>query len=175
MTILDRLEFLEAPIQSSTKAEEDYQWNRSDIATTEATKKECVIIRPKPNELFIDIDNEAQLNSFKKSFEVFSKTHACTHTIEPSSSGKQYRYHIVVTLKDETVDAKARILYQAVLGSDPVREVLSFLRLEKDDPMPTIFFEKANGRKCTCGQSVPIVVGDHHTLACSMYEDRPGL
>jgi hypothetical protein len=158
-----------------TQAEEDYQWNRSDIAAMVATKKECVIVRPKPNELFIDIDNERQLASFSSAIGVFSKTHSCDYEMKKSSSDKQYHYHIVVTLKEETVDAKTRILYQSVLGSDPVREVLSLLRLEKDDPMPTIFFEKANGRKCTCGQSVSIVIGDHHTLACLMYEDRPGL
>jgi hypothetical protein len=166
----ERFEFLEAP-----KAEQDYQWNRSEIATGEATKKECIIVRPKANELFIDIDNESQLGSFSKAIQVFAKTHVCTYQTRPSSSGKPNRYHIVVTLDQETVDARTRILYQAVLGSDPVREILSLLRLEKDDPMPTIFFEKASGRSCTCGQSVSMVIGDHHTLACSMYEDRPGI
>jgi len=138
MTDMDNLEFLESPHSTPTQAEEDYQWNRSDIAVAEATKKDCVIVRPR-------------------------------------SSEKPHRYHAVVTLKKETVDAKTRILYQAVLGSDPVREVLSLLRLERDDPMPTIFFERASGRKCTCGQSVANVVGDHHTLSCSMYEERDGL
>jgi hypothetical protein len=162
------------PIVQS-KAEEDYQWNRSDIVAAEATKKECVIVRPKPNELFIDIDNENQLESFKKAIGVFIKTHLCTYEMIPSSSGKPNHFHIRVTLGGETVDARTRILYQAVLGSDPVREVLSLLRLERDDPMPTIFFEKANGRSCTCSQSAPNVIGDHHTLNCSMYEDRNGL
>lgn len=173
----DLLEFLEAPHQVTTnKAEEDYKWNRSDIAVGEATKKECVIVRPRPNELFIDIDNENQLTSFEKAIEVFSKTHACNFESKPSSSGKPHHYHIIVTLKDERVDARTRILYQAVLASDPMREVLSLLRLERDDPMPTIFFEKANGRKCTCGQSVPMVIGDHHKASsCTMYEDRDGL
>jgi hypothetical protein len=175
MTDMDNLEFLERPHSTPTQAEEDYQWNRSDIAIAEATKKDCVIVRPRSSELFIDIDNESQLNSFSKAIEVFEKTHPCDFVMKPSSSGKPHRYHAVVTLKKETVDAKTRILYQAVLGSDPVREVLSLLRLERDDPMPTIFFERASGRKCTCGQSVANVVGDHHTLSCSMYEERDGL
>jgi hypothetical protein len=88
MTDMDNLEFLESPHSTPTQAEEDYQWNRSDIAVAEATKKDCVIVRPRSNELFIDIDNESQLNSFSKAIEVFEKTHPCDFVMKPSSSGK---------------------------------------------------------------------------------------
>jgi hypothetical protein len=162
--------------EAANKAEEDYRWNRSDIAYAESKKRDCVIVRPKPNELFIDIDSKAQMETFEKSIELFKRVHPVSAThVSPSPSGKPGRYHIIVVLESEKVDAKTRILYQAVLGSDPIREVLSLMRLDKDDHMPTIFFELANGRSCTCNSIPKAIVGDHHTTACSMYDNRDGL
>ena len=42
----------------------------------------------------------------------------------------------------EPVSNEKRILLQALLGSDPVREMLSLIRVLNDDEHPTLFMEK---------------------------------
>lgn len=48
--------------------------------------------------------------------------------------------HITIRLK-KPVDATQRILLQACLGSDSIREMLSFFRILAGDKTPTLFFE----------------------------------
>lgn len=40
----------------------------------------------------------------------------------------------------------------------------------KSEPM-----SKASQGSCTCGQSVPLVHGDHHSLVCPMYASHDGI
>lgn len=96
---------------------------------------------PKPNELFIDIDNEedyvvylAQLDRLRQFYyvEVLSDT--------LSKSGYPKR-HIVLGLEFD-VNSTERLLLQAAMGSDRVRELLGFIRVQNDDPYPTLFLEK---------------------------------
>ena len=115
---------------------------RSEAAHAEAEKLGLVVIVPKSNQLFIDIDTESQMSHFDRCFPIFLKRHACRKVTRPSPSGGRFHFHIVVTLLEEDVDARTRVLYQACLGSDPVREVLSLQRIELGDTTPTLFFEK---------------------------------
>jgi hypothetical protein len=115
---------------------------RSALAEAEAESRGCAVVKPRPNELFVDIDSEEAMSTFRRQLEVFKRMHS--HAIVrmgPSPSGLPGHFHIYVTLTRD-VDAVTRILYQSLLGSDPMREILSYQRLDSGDECPTLFFEK---------------------------------
>lgn len=115
---------------------------RLEEAAQAASMKGCIVIHPSPRELFIDIDSEEAGANFDRCFEVFCKTNNATITRRtPSPSGVPGRSHIVVCLERNVTDEE-RILLQACLASDPLREMLSLMRLRAGDEAPTIFFEK---------------------------------
>lgn len=102
----------------------------------------CVVVIPKSNELFIDIDSESQFETFKRLIVTFQKLeHGARWTMAPSPSGKPGHYHVTVRLGRD-IDNRERILLQAVLGSDPMRELLSLQRCDAGNPNPSLFFER---------------------------------
>lgn len=116
-----------------------------DAAITAATAKGCIVIEPKDNELFIDIDDEpsathciAGINRIKSRIKDLDYRQA------PSPSGEPGRFHIVVTVPDRTFTQVERIAWQAALGSDRMRELNSLIDILDGDPLPTIFFEKSD-------------------------------
>lgn len=114
-----------------------------------AADKGCVVVRPKENELFLDFDEVHQWNQFVgKNWPIFRKYFdpKATHKLEQSQSGKPGHIHITISLS-KPVSALERILFQAVLGSDPVRELLSLVRLYYNLPDPTLFFEKDTAKE----------------------------
>ena len=66
-----------------------------------------------------------------------------TYLVRPSPSGRPGRHHVVVTMP-RPVSPMERIALQAILGSDPIREMLSWFRIERGIEEPTIFFEIAS-------------------------------
>lgn len=101
-----------------------------------------VVVLPAPDELFIDIDNDAAELLFHKHLpKVEQFVGVRTWNFSPSKSGEPERKHITVTLSKQ-VSPLERILLQAVLGSDLRRELLSYCRWSINDPNPTLFFEK---------------------------------
>lgn len=125
-------------------------------AGKKAEERGCQIKFPKLNELFIDIDNARDFARFKTCMEMFQRTERVASWVDtPSASGGQHR-HIVVTLARD-VSQFERIAFQAMLGSDLKREILSFESLRKGHSHPTVFFEpkpgvqpkaKATGHNC---------------------------
>jgi hypothetical protein len=106
------------------------------------------IVLPADDELLIDLDSQEHIDAFKKSWPIFERDvllHvgiAPTYTSAPSRSGPP-RTHVTVKLPFEIVTPEERIAWQAALGSDPVRELLSMLRDMRGDEHPTLFVEKA--------------------------------
>lgn len=99
------------------------------------------IIYPNEHELFIDIDSEEDYQRFKDSFEKLSwNINAKIKRDTPSKSGLPNR-HIVVEMP-YYLNPLERIALQAILGSDPKRELLSYISLKDDAETPTIFAEK---------------------------------
>jgi hypothetical protein len=110
----------------------------------EAREKGCVVVYPGPNDLFVDIDSEDDLDFFHEAIvrlrRYFPGGDILVNVTPSKSPG---RYHATVTIPRPVKDAAERILLQAVLGSDRVRELLSWARLETGaTPHPTVFFEK---------------------------------
>jgi hypothetical protein len=64
-----------------------------------------------------------------------------------SPSGEPGHAHVVVTLERPVRDMRERIMLQALLGSDPMRELLSWRRLEDgaDEDAISLFFERIPG------------------------------
>lgn len=101
------------------------------------------VVLPRPNQLFLDIDDDASYEDYCKQLERF-QDYICGAEVEsmtPSKSGKPGKHHIVLKLERD-VTAGERIVFQLMLGSDRTREVLSYVRLMNNDPHPTLFFEK---------------------------------
>jgi hypothetical protein len=93
---------------------------------------------PAPNELLIDIDTEESYELFLRVVgrmeDEFQAPLGIKETI--SKSGPPHR-HIIVTVPFELSNTQ-RIAFQAVLGSDLTRELLSLFRDLKGDPCPTL-------------------------------------
>lgn len=60
---------------------------------------------------------------------------------KPSRSGAPGKRHITLALNRKLTSVE-RILFQALLGSDRKRELLSYIRVLNSDPEPTLFFER---------------------------------
>ena len=113
----------------------------SECAIREAKDNNLDVVFPKPNELQIDIDSEEAYARYGGVLERLQRHFRfITESITPSRSGYPKR-HIVLTLREPVTDVQ-RIALQAILGSDPVRELLSLKRIENGDPHPTLFLEK---------------------------------
>lgn len=103
------------------------------------------VVFPAANELFIDIDSADQLAAFQHLFGIL-KNQACELQWgadivydKPSSSGVPNR-HIIISMDHDMTDLE-RIAWQAALGSDPVRELLSLIRHLRGSTNPTMFVE----------------------------------
>lgn len=134
------------------------QYDFETIASGEAYKAAEIlgmeVVLPQDNQLQIDIDNEESYKVYLGNL-VRYKLHFADNPVlfteeKPSKSGKEGKRHITVTLADP-ISNEQRILFQALLGSDPVREMLSYIRLVNDDEHPTLFIEKPAQKLLTEG------------------------
>lgn len=101
------------------------------------------ILYPDPDELFIDIDTEEQYQTFLRHFHRLREekgTFDDIQFIERFSKSGPPRRHIHVRMPNK-LSSVERIAWQAVLGSDLVRELLSMIRWSKVDQWPTLFCE----------------------------------
>jgi hypothetical protein len=104
------------------------------------------VITPGDRELFIDIDCDEDLAHYRAMLEIlkpiaFTDGRALVVMEKVVPSKTLGHFHITVTL-DERVTPMERIAFQAALGSDRKRELLSLLRVRLDlDRPPTVFFE----------------------------------
>lgn len=110
-------------------------------AIKEAKEKGLIIIYPEDDELLINIDTKEQLEIFIERTEYLTRFFEFDFEIDESQSGPPH-YHIRVKFEDMILDDMDRIFLQLFLGSDPTREFLSFLRIQKGEDYPTLFLEK---------------------------------
>jgi hypothetical protein len=104
---------------------------------------------PAENELFIDIDNTYWLQKYRTAVEIiksdkfnqYLNIKIVDEVFTKSPGGGKDAYHVVVTL-DKAVDGFERLLLQALMGSDPVRELLGLVELKAGNEKTTCFFEK---------------------------------
>lgn len=99
------------------------------------------IIEPDDNQLFIDIDNKDDLNLLYAMLDTLQLNGVAATVERVTPSRTEGHYHAVVRL-DRTIDSVTRVAFQACLGSDRKRELLSLLRIVLGlNRPPTVFFE----------------------------------
>jgi hypothetical protein len=135
--------------------EYDFAKTRSSVAFAEAEGKNCNIVLPNRDQLQIDIDTQEGIHTYNQNYGRFVQcvtdiSHVERHASRHASEEQPYKEHITLTL-DRDVDPTERILFQLMLGSDPVRELLSYYRLLNGDANPTLFFEPKNAGLLTAG------------------------
>jgi hypothetical protein len=108
----------------------------------DAALKGLIVVTPKNNELFIDIDSDTDLAEFDRNYGIIDELFGIDEAVQTPSRNKKQGKHIVVTLA-QPITPLERVLLQAILGSDRKREALSLWRIRNNDPNPTLFFEKS--------------------------------
>ena len=100
------------------------------------------IKQPLPNQLFLDFDSDKQYENFLILSKVLERNLAESVDVKvyPSKSGLPHR-HAIVSLPWRLSGEWERLAWQAALGSDPVRELLSCVRNLNGEEWPTIFAE----------------------------------
>lgn len=110
----------------------------------------CVVVEPTAHQLQIDIDSAEDLAHFQAGIVRIAAKWPCSWEVTPSKSHNPdagvTRLHITVTFQCHTFTAYERIAFQAVLGSDRMRELNSIMDILHGDPWPTIFFEPKGGK-----------------------------
>lgn len=106
-----------------------------------AESKGMKIIFPEDDELFIDIDSIEGLVQFNKQLEVLKSNYGSdiSAKITESKSGMPH-CHIIVKLP-WNVNQSERIALQAILGSDPLHELLCLMNHIKGYEKAVLFFE----------------------------------
>ena len=113
-----------------------------EAALAAADARGCIVIEPEANQLFIDIDSEADHEYYLKAVNRVRARTPAIETVTPSPSGTAGRFHIVLTFPERTFTQIERVAWQSALGSDRMRETNSLIDILDGDPLPTIFFEK---------------------------------
>jgi hypothetical protein len=99
-----------------------------------------VVVVPRNNELFVDLDTEESITLFKERIKEISRYVGIKYSLLPSKSGNKHGY---VELDRNINSDYERLFLQLLLGSDPIRELLSWGRVVNNDPTPTLFFENS--------------------------------
>lgn len=107
-----------------------------------ATRLGVRVVRPKPNELFLDIDSSGALDQCEELLKIFRGFDPDpVEKVVVNPSFKRGHYHVTVTLA-APVNMTERLMLQAMLGSDPKRELLGLRQMYQglyDDA--SVFFE----------------------------------
>lgn len=105
--------------------------------TAVADERGLVAFFPMGNELFLDFDGDAKIN--QRVLDIVTEQFgwaATLTTISQSGNG----LHMYIRLNDH-LSNRDRVALQAALGSDPVREALSIVRLDKGSSAHSALFE----------------------------------
>lgn len=113
-----------------------YSPDNNPVEIAKATGQE--IVEPKPNQLLIDIDTEEQAVRFKAGIDMLMQLGIkCSYSVVDSKTAGHK--HVTVELDINLTDHE-RVILQACLGSDPRRELYSFMRLRLGMAKPIILF-----------------------------------
>lgn len=102
-----------------------------------AKERGCEMVEPADDELLIDLDGKHEMHKrlyalIEEHFGVLKKQRWT------SASGEGSHYRLTVNRRD--LSPVERLLLQALLGSDPVREFFSLLRIRRGHECPSVLF-----------------------------------
>ncbi len=119
----------------------DYYATDSATAQMIATLNGRQVVTPQPNQLFIDIDSTEDRAAFGLMLGLLQQfEEAAVVYDKPSPSGKPGHSHVIVELT-HPVTNEQRIMLQAALGTDRKATFFQAMRIQANDPIPTLFFE----------------------------------
>lgn len=111
---------------------------------------------PESNELLIDLDSEKALKEFttriirvSHELEINQAGMELSYNVYPSKT--EGHYHVIVKMPFNLDEPFERVALQAVLGSDPVREMLSIFRIWLGDKYPSLLAMKSGNIKAKEG------------------------
>jgi hypothetical protein len=134
------MSFVELIQEASTG--EEYNINEArEFYINRMTNEGYITVTPESNELFIDIDTDDDYSLFQDQYKMLVRDVGVVAMTENISRGGLPGRHIRIIMAFDMTDAE-RIAWQASLGSDPKRELLSMMRLQRGDDYPTLFVEK---------------------------------
>ena len=116
-----------------------------DYAHTKAKNLRLNVVEPDDHTLQLDFDTPVQWDKFMEQRLPILLQYLNVARVwwTESVSGNK---HVYVKLK-EPMDFLSRVAYQAALGSDPTRELLSLARMHIGQGSTTMMFEKPKDRK----------------------------
>lgn len=124
-----------------------YLEDNFEAACRTAASRGQIAVKPAIDELFIDIDSEEGWLTFLKNFKkVNDQVGVSDWYWRESLSERPMHRHVIVKLSRPIEDDIERIVLQMLLGSDRVREALSWQRALRGDEWPTLFFEWPEGK-----------------------------
>lgn len=124
-------------------AVEDYDEPRRQYVKRK-TEEGFIILAPADNELFIDIDGEGEwINFWDKACRLIEEYGDVDIFVKESNSGLPHR-HIRIHLPFNVTDYQ-RIAFQAALGSDGTKELISIFRTMEDEDFPCLLATKGLG------------------------------
>jgi len=135
-------ELTDLDLSKCIEADSNYEETRQQYVD-KMTELGYKIYYPENNELLIDIDTKEQYEQFKAKFSRLVKEFEdTTYSIIVSKSGYPHQ-HIIVKMGFDLNNSE-RIALQAILGSDPIREMLSLFRHFNVDPFPSLLALKGD-------------------------------
>lgn len=105
-----------------------------------AERMGLVCILPEENELQIDADHPWNPDVFDRVEKVLQENNGIQILDKLTTISKNGRKHVYMRLS-KSVAPSTRIAIQSCLGSDPIREILSIIRLMSGSDAPTALFE----------------------------------
>lgn len=127
-------------------SEETETDHSSQFSLDYASEHNLKVVVPKPNELQLDIDSDADYATYGRMYNMLSNLGYVTSASTSPSRSKPEGRHVTVTLSFQPT-AIERIALQAIMGSDLAREAFSFWRYKTGEAIPTLFFERRFERR----------------------------
>jgi len=121
---------------------------RETVQVREGTP-DLEIITPEQDEVQVDLDGPQAVKNFNRRLAClrrWARLDGWLMCVRPSRSGERGHYHVTIKLPVEVV-TKESILIASLLGSDPIREIINYVRVNQDRPYPICFFRTKNVRR----------------------------
>lgn len=106
----------------------------------EAEARGDTVLVADARELFIDLDSDEQRKQFDQMFERVRLEYDCA-VAERWPSKTPGHEHVIVRMKSRDFTVAERIALQSILGSDPLRDLLTLARLHSGIEQPIRLFK----------------------------------
>lgn len=119
------------------------------------------LLLPTHDELLLDLDSRWARRTFERRVRLVQRAGVELKYQHIWQSQHSHwwarRYHASIEFPRSLSDTE-RIAWQTALGSDPMRELLSMVCVEKQIPLPTVLFEAPNSGAPTTHDSVRAII-----------------